>query len=303
VELFEKAGDLPKPHLARAYLRAGDKEKAEKLAREAMESSKNQVYPLATCVEVLFELGKEDEAKQAEAKKLFDDLRALAAWSDLKAPIFDRLDDVARVLGHEGPWTLPRKEAADVGARPPIDSFGPLLWRPAPAVAWTLPDSEGRPVSLSQYGGRPVVVIFYLGYGCLECAKQLKAFAPMAKEFNDAGVQLVAISTDSIDDLKRSIESANGGEAGINADQADQEESDQIQKPSTSEFSIKLLSNSDLRAFRAYRAYDDFEQRALHGTFLIDGHGMIRWQETGATPFVDAAFLLEEAKRIQSLSR
>jgi peroxiredoxin len=227
----------------------------------------------------------------------------LAAWSDLKAPIFDRLDDIAMALGHSGPWKLPAKEAADLGARPPIESFGPLLWRPAPAVAWTLPDSEGRLVSLSQYGGKPVVVIFYLGYGCLECAKQLKTFAPLARQFNEAGIQLVAISTDSIEDLKRSFESAKGDSVGAKADLAENEASVRNQESSESVFPIKLLSNSDLRAFQAYRAYNDFEQRPLHGTFLIDGHGMIRWQEIGATPVADAAFLLEEAKRVMALPR
>jgi peroxiredoxin len=68
-------------------------------------------------------------------------------------------------------------------------------------------------------------------------------------------------------------------------------------------FPFTLVSNSDLRAFRAYRCFDDFEGRPLHGTFLIDKDGLIRWQEIGADPFKDAEFLLQEAKRLIALPR
>ena len=44
--------------------------------------------------------------------------------------------------------------------------------------------------------------------------------------------------------------------------------------------------------------YDDFEKSAIHGTFLIDGQGKIRWQDISAEPFMDGAFLLKEAKRL-----
>ena len=40
---------------------------------------------------------------------------------------------------------------------------------PSPAPAWSLPDGSGKTVSLSQYKGRPVVVIFYEGSGCIRC--------------------------------------------------------------------------------------------------------------------------------------
>jgi hypothetical protein len=36
----------------------------------------------------------------------------------------------------------------------------------------------------------------------------------------------------------------------------------------------------------------------LHGTFLIDGKGRVRWQEISYEPFMDAKFLLEESKRL-----
>ena len=50
-------------------------------------------------------------------------------------------------------------------------------------------------------------------------------------------------------------------------------------------------------AFRTYGTYDDFEDMPLHGTFLINADKKVIWQDIGADPFMDAAFLLEEAKR------
>ncbi|MEO8495164.1 MAG: hypothetical protein ABI614_08840, partial [Planctomycetota bacterium] len=48
------------------------------------------------------------------------------------------------------------------------------------------------------------------------------------------------------------------------------------------------------------RAYDDFEKKPLHGTFLIDSHGMVRWQDISFEPFMDADFLLKESQRLLS---
>jgi peroxiredoxin/Tfp pilus assembly protein PilF len=297
VELLEKAGDIRKTHLAHAYLRAGDKEKSERLAREALDASTNQVYPLATYVEVLHGIGKPDEAK-----KRFEQLRTLAGGSDLKAPIFDRLTKIASSLGFSSKWQLPPQEATDVGVRPALSTLGPFRWQPLPAETWSLPNAEGRFVSLGNYSGKPVVVIFYLGYGCLHCAEQLKAFAPLTKEYEAAGIQLVAISTDSVEELQKAVEAyeasgVRGQDTGGNG------------KPPTNAseksggFPFTLLSNSDLRTFKFYRSFDDFEARPLHGTFLIDKEGLVRWQDIGPDPFKDAAFLLKEAKRLLALPR
>lgn len=277
VELFEKAGDVRKPHLARAHLLAGNKEKAEQLASQVVDDAKNQVYPLATYVEVLYGVGKFDEAKRA-----FDQLREISGSIDLKAPIFGRIGAMAVALGYPAEWRVSRLAGSDVGNRLELETLGPFRWQPSPAPEWQLPDAEGRPVSLrSNYTGKPVVVIFYLGYGCLHCVEQLQAFAPLTKSFNEAGIELVAISTDPVADLKRSIDAvrAEGG------------------------FPFPLLSAADLNAFRAYRCFDDFEGRPLHGTFFIDGHGLVRWQDIGAQPFKDARFLLDEAKRLLALPR
>ena len=96
----------------------------------------------------------------------------------------------------------PKAVATTVPQSPPASGEGAAkAGGPTPAPAWSLSDGSGKNVSLSQYKGRPVVVIFYEGSGCIQCAKQLNSFAQKAREFADAGIELVAISTDSADDL------------------------------------------------------------------------------------------------------
>ena len=66
-------------------------------------------------------------------------------------------------------------------------------------------------------------------------------------------------------------------------------------------FPFPIVSDHALDTFRSYRAYDDFENMALHGTFLVDGAGRVRWQNISYQPFKDAAWLLEESKRLLSI--
>ena len=39
---------------------------------------------------------------------------------------------------------------------------------------------------------------------------------------------------------------------------------------------------------------------ALHGTFLVDAKGRIRWQDISFEPFMNTQFLVRESKRLLS---
>ncbi len=264
-----------KEHLAQFYLQAGDKAKAEQSARQAWSSAPNQVQPLANYVEVLYLCGK-----KAEALKQFEELRKMSGSVDLEAPVFQRLSKIAVELNLPADWRTPRATPDDILDRPDLATLGPLGWRPSPAVDWTLPQGDGKPLSLSAYRNRPVIVIFYLGYGCLHCAQQLEKFAPMAEQFKQAGIDLVAISTDSIEDVKKSEDRYRN----------------ETEEPR--EFPFPLVADPALNVFKKYRVYDDFEKMALHGTFLIDSEGLVRWQDIGYEPFMEAEFLLKESQRL-----
>ena len=273
---FAKAKGMEKEFLSRVALQAHDNAKAEQLAREATESGKARVDPLANYVEVLERCGK-----PAEATEAFRKLQALSGTIDMHAPVFERLTALAPKLGLPADWRTPYKAADDVGQRPELDSLGPFRWRPSPAPDWALVDQQGQSLSLSQFRGQPVVVIFYLGFGCLHCVEQLKAFEPLAKEYAEAGIRLVAISSDDAAALARAIAAREQSGAPAPA--------------------IPLAANPDLSVFKAYRSFDDFENMPLHSTFLIDGQGMVRWQDISYEPFTDAKFLLGESKRLLAI--
>ena len=256
---------------SRIWLKLGDKAKAEKLAREAIGRDDQQALPVANLAWVLWQLGKKDEAK-----KVFAKVRAVAGQADLDLPVFARLAPIAQEMGVTGDWRQPAAARADVGVRPTLDSLGPFRWHPTAAPAWNLPDSDGRAHSLADFKGQPVLVVFYLGSGCGGCIEQLNVFAPVAKEFAAAGIKIVAVSTDAVDGLHRTFAKA-----------ADK-----------SGFPFPILADPAHMAFKAYRAFDDFERSALHGTFLIDGEGLVRWQDIGFQPFRDANWLLAESKRL-----
>ncbi len=66
-------------------------------------------------------------------------------------------------------------------------------------------------------------------------------------------------------------------------------------------FPFPIVSDATLETFKSYRAYDDFENTPLHGSFLVDGRGLVRWQDISFEPFSDVDFLLHEAKRLLAL--
>ena len=255
--------------IAKAQCLAGDKEAAAKAALAAVKSKEKQVQPLALSVEVLWLADKRDEARDA-----FEQLRDASSKIQFGSPVFTRLEPIAAALELPADWRKVIPRGDDFGERPSLDSLGPFRWRPVPAKDWKLADHLGKSHALRDYRGKPVVVIFYLGYGCLHCAEQLQAFAPLTKQYQEAGISLIAISTDNPTDLKISVDNYEGG------------------------MPFPLVSDERLEVFKRYRAYDDFEKTPLHGTYLIDGQGFIRWQDIGFEPFMDPKFLLAEAQRL-----
>ena len=273
--LFKKASGVEVELLTRIKLKAGKTDEAVKDAEKHAESKKNEVRPLASLVETLWAAGKKEDAK-----KHMQRLQKVGRYADLDVPALARLEPIAMAMGMDSDWRIQdTKTKTDIGERPDLDSLGPFRWQPSPAQDWKLTDSTGKDRSLADYRGKPVVVIFYLGYGCLHCAEQLQAFAPKIDDFHDQGLEVIAISTDEQVDLEKSqksFESEDGGK----------------------KFPFPLVSNANLDVFKQYRVFDDFEQQPLHGTFLIDGDGLIRWQDISYEPFNDPDFVLKESRRL-----
>lgn len=271
-EKLKKAGNIDTIFLCQIQCKSGEVEDAIKKAKKHVNSKKKEVQPLAGLVELLWNNGKKGEAKVE-----FENLIEISSSIDMDSPLFQRVDNIAKSLGYLGDWRKPAKLADDLGDRPDLDQIGPFRWSPPTAPDWQLADANNSPVGLKDYQGKPVVVVFYLGFGCLHCVEQLQALAPAAPDFDKAGIEIVAIGSDDLSGLKMALENYEK----------------QIPFP--------LLVDSELQTFKKYRAYDDFENQPLHGTFLIDANGQVRWQDISYEPFMDTEFLLNESQRLLSL--
>jgi len=261
------------PRLAAIHIAAGENDKAKAELVKFLARHSSEVVPLAQATHLYAKIGKKDEAR-----KQFDNLRKLSAEIDLETPVFQCLAELAKEWGFEEDWRIESKVANDVGQRPELDALGPFRWTPLPAPDWSLRGSDGNSIRLNDYEGKPVVVIFFLGYGCLHCAEQLQAFGPKMEAFKEAGIEVVAISSDDDEGLRKSVENYDG------------------------DLPIPLVADPDLAVFRSYRAHDDFEEMPLHGTFLIDAQGMVRWQDISYEPFMKPDFVIKEAKRLLGAS-
>lgn len=265
-----KVSSFNKGWLARIQQLAGDNKKAIETVTKEVSGNENETVPLAWKVLVQW-----DADKKEDAKKTFEQLREISSDISLQAPVFQQLQPIAIELGFKEDWRKERTIPEDFGTRPQLDELGPFRWSPSSAPEFALLDYQQKKHSLADYSGKPVVVIFYLGYGCLHCAEQLQKFAPMTKKFEEAGISLIAISTDTPVDLKMSHDNYDEGA-----------------------FPFPLVSNSDFDVFKKYRCYDDFEEDEMHGTFLIDESGKLRWQDISYEPFMEPEFLLKEAQRL-----
>jgi peroxiredoxin len=268
-------------HLARLMVQHGlaldDKklvDEAVELAREAVKGRDGQVYDHASLAYVLHAAGLTDEALE-----VFDRVREWSAPVDLALPVFQRLAPLAEARGLGADWRVVARQAEDVGERVELDTLGPAHWCPPKAPAWRLPDAFGREHALADWSGRPVLVVFFLGFGCVHCVEQLQSLAPQAEAFRAAGIDIVTIGLQSPEDLTPSI-----GE-----------------DPNDTGYPFHVLADPDHVQFKAYRAYDDFEEVPLHGTYLVDGAGYVRWLDISHEPFMNVDFLLAEAQRLLAL--
>jgi peroxiredoxin Q/BCP len=124
-----------------------------------------------------------------------------------------------------------------------------------PAPDFTLPDADGRPVSLADHRGRRVVVYCYPAAMTPGCTTQAVDFTAAAGDLAEAGLDIIGISPDPPAKLQRFREKEGLG--------------------------ITLVSDEDKEVLRAYGA---FGPKKLYGkevlgvirsTFVVDAEGHI----------------------------
>ncbi|ACU34979.1 thioredoxin-dependent thiol peroxidase [Actinosynnema pretiosum subsp. pretiosum] len=123
------------------------------------------------------------------------------------------------------------------------------------APAFTLPDSSGKPVSLSDYLGRSVVVYFYPAAGTPGCTKQACDFRDSTGALAESGYEVVGVSPDKPEKLARFAE-AEG-------------------------LTFPLLSDEDKTVLTAWGAFGEKKnygrvvQGVIRSTFLVGPDGKV----------------------------
>ena len=273
-----KDSDLSDELLRAEWLAAdGQFDEALKLVDKKIASDPNEVPSNAVKTWLLYQHSGSQDARAA-----FDVTRQLACVADLDTPLLARLQPLVDELDVPSTprWTAEYVAADDIGQRPSLDSLGPFRWQPYLAPEFVVQSPQQTDVRLKHFAGQPTIVIFYLGSGCLHCVEQLHAFSPRAAQFQQAGIQLMAISSEDAQSLVEGLD-AYGSQPLL----------------------IPIHSDPQLTAFKAYRCFDDFEQQPLHGTFLLDSRGRVLWQDIGYEPFMDVDFIFQESQRLLRLPR
>jgi peroxiredoxin len=143
------------------------------------------------------------------------------------------------------------------------------LWQGAPAMEgeaqseplpvgseapdFALPDASGQLVRLSDFRGRPVVLVFYPLDWSPGCSQQLDLYEQEIEEIRSRGAQLLAISVDSI--------YSHGAWAAVRG----------ISFPLLADFQPK---GEVARRYGVWREDDGFSERAL---YVIDPQGRIAY--------------------------
>jgi peroxiredoxin (alkyl hydroperoxide reductase subunit C) len=122
-----------------------------------------------------------------------------------------------------------------------------------PAPDFTLPSGPGETISLSDYRGQPVVLVFYPADWSPVCGDQVVLYNELMSIFGGYEAQVLGISVDGVWSHCAFAEARNLG------------------FPLLADFEPK---GRVARAYGVYREADGIADRAL---FVIDAEGIVRW--------------------------
>ena len=168
---------------------------------------------------------------------------------------------------------------ADSTFVPEASQSNSLLDKTAPD--FSLPGVNGVIQELSQLGkDRPIVVVFYLGYGCSHCVAQLLALDKDQHYFRELDADIIAISSDTSQHTAEKYK-----EYG--------------------EFQFPVLADVDYSVSTRWGVYqpetEEKPEFMKHGTFVVDRSGQVIWAAVGNEPFLDNKTLLHVIAKSQGL--
>ena len=145
------------------------------------------------------------------------------------------------------------------------------------APAFTLPDKDGKMVSLADFAGKRVVLYFYPKDNTPGCTRQACAFAGAYEAFRELDAVVIGVSRDSAASHRKFA--------------------DKYTLP------FLLLSDPELTVLQAYgvwqekKMYGKVSMGVVRSTYLIDEQGIIQKVMPKVKPDTNAAQILEELSK------
>ena len=249
--------------LGDVYLERGEARLAIEAYERALKQEPYDAFTLSGLTRAYAATGARDKAENAYGRLLYvwsgapPDLKWMTAASapGLKAK------PIAPTLTVERPY---RPEL--------LANLGTLNWEPYAAPKLSCLDVDGKPVTLDQFRGTNVLLVFYLNDECVHCVEQLKSINAHGDDWSGENTVVLGVSSVTPEKNKAS--------------------------PKLGKLAIRLLSDSNHENARRFTSYDDFEDLELHSTVLIDTQGRVHWKRTGGKPFADVDFLLKSVKQM-----
>lgn len=255
--------------LGRAYLDAKSPVLAVQAFEKALTLTRNDCFALGGLVEAHSALGERDKAREAMARLLH-----VSAAGDKGLRFLERA--LATGIKAEPRDQSPRPQRNY--ARTTLDRYGPSAWEPYAAPALDVRDPDGKHVTLEEYRGKNVILVFYLGRECLHCMEQLKKIGGRKDDWERLGAVVLAVSSNQPEDNAKYLKD--------------------MKVPAA-----RILSDRSFENARRFKSYDDFEEMELHSTILIDKKGRVYWGRNGGEPFADMNFLVKQLERMNELTK
>ena len=149
-----------------------------------------------------------------------------------------------------------------------------LLEQGTKAPDFTLPDKDGKNVSLSDFLGKKVVLYFYPKDNTPGCTRQACAFAATYNGFKEKNVEVIGISKDSMASHVKFAEKYN--------------------------LPFILLSDGELEVIKAYgvwqekKLYGKVSMGVVRTTYIIDENGFVEKVMPKVKPDTNAQEILAE---------
>ena len=250
--------------LGEAYLKTKSPGLAAQAFEKALTLVHNDLFSLSGLVRAYAASGEKSKAEDAMARLLF-----VAADADKGLAIISR----AMATGIQAAPRDSSPAAQRNYMRTSLEKYGPNKWEPYPAPALDVKDAAGKRVTLDQFKGKNVILVFYLGAECAHCMKQLHDIGDKKDEWDKLDTVVLAVSSaapaTTADKLK-----AYGN------------------------LPVAILSDDNHANAHRFHSYDDFEEMELHSTILLDKLGRVHWARNGGEPFGDMAFLAKQVERM-----